>query len=396
MTIRYAGKRFTGSGGRWPGLFIGLFMLFIAGPVFAQDPGDLLEMPAEKSERAANSILMDIQCVNGKIFTVGERGFILRSDSACNDWDQADVPVSVTLTAVHFPTTEKGWAVGHDGVILHSEDGGRTWVKQLDGRKINDLIFAQLKQMIREKTAMLEDENSGLDEDAKETLKIEIEDLGFFLSDVELAVEEGPTRPLMDVWFKNEREGLVIGSFGMIFRTDDGGKHWKPLLDQIYNPYGYHFYGITRCGSDLFMAGEGGMLFRSEDFGRTWKALESPYEGSFFGIVADPGGGFVAAYGLRGHMYMSRDRGETWSALDTGMTASISGGLLLSDGSLCIAGVDGYVMRSIDGGKTFSRLPVRFPGSISLAEPEENVLMVVGLRGYTRIDLNDPIRREKG
>ena len=40
----------------------------------------------------------------GRIVVVGEQGHILYSDDECEGWIQAKVPVSVTLTAVCFPT----------------------------------------------------------------------------------------------------------------------------------------------------------------------------------------------------------------------------------------------------------------------------------------------------
>ena len=43
------------------------------------------------------------------------------------------MPVSSDLFAVHFANASKGWAVGHDGVVLASSDGGQSWTKQLDG-----------------------------------------------------------------------------------------------------------------------------------------------------------------------------------------------------------------------------------------------------------------------
>jgi len=58
---------------------------------------------------------------------------VILSDDDGATWHQAKVPVSVTLTAVSFGTPAKGWAVGHSGIVLHTEDGGETWVKQLDG-----------------------------------------------------------------------------------------------------------------------------------------------------------------------------------------------------------------------------------------------------------------------
>ena len=50
-------------------------------------------------------------------------------------WQQARVPVSSDLDTVVFPRPEQGLG-GGDGVVLHSQDGGTSWQKQLDGRQI--------------------------------------------------------------------------------------------------------------------------------------------------------------------------------------------------------------------------------------------------------------------
>ena len=387
-------------------------MIFCAAVTLQGATNDMLLLPAEKSERAPFSTLMDVQRVDGRMWVVGERGHILYSDDECSGWIQVEVPVSVTLTAVYFPSYDNGWAVGHEGVVLHTEDGGKTWTKQLDGYKLNELMVTKLKQMIQAKTKLLEDmeaepgedqpealeedKETGLDEDQREALEVEIEDLEYFLSDWELASKEGPTLPLMDVWFKNDREGMVVGAFGIILGTEDGGETWKPLLDRIHNIDGFHYYGITRSGDDLFVAGEAGILYRSEDFGQSWQQLESPYEGSYFGIISDPAGGFITAFGLRGHIYYSLDRGETWVPSKTGSRASLSGGAFLSDGSFCVVGVDGAVLRSTDRGKTFTALPKRWPGGIAVAEMKRDVLVVVGMRGVTRMEINKPSSENKG
>lgn len=369
-------------------LFIGL--LFGA-PFPAQCVNDLLLTPAEKSDRASYSILMDVVKVDHRLVTVGERGHILYSEDACTSWVQADVPVSVNLTAVYFPSYEKGWAVGHDGVVLHTKDGGKTWVKQLDGVKINEMMHDQLRKMMNAKAELLENEAAGLSQEERENLEMEMEDLDFFLSDAETSLEEGPVKPLMDVWFKNEKEGIVVGSFGMILATTDGGNTWQTLLDRIDNVDGYHYYGITRSGDDLFIAGEAGGLYRSTDFGSTWQRLSPPYEGSFFGITGDPAGGVVTAFGLRGSIYYSLDRGETWHPSDIGRKVSLSGGTFMSDGTICIVGVDGSVFKSSDMGKTYALLPQRFPGSITATEIKKGVITVVGLRGVTQVEVKQSI-----
>ncbi len=366
-----------------------LLLLCSAIPTFGETV-DLLEIPSKKADWAPHSMLMDIAKVDNRIVVVGERGFILYSDDECSGWIQAEVPASVTLLSVRFPTYDKGWAIGHDGVVLHTEDGGSTWKKQLDGTQIGEMVADQVKQMAEAKHDLLADPEAGLTEEEREKLEFEAEDLDMFLSDAEFFKEQGPIQPLMDMWFKNEMEGIVVGGFGTILSTKDGGATWQPILDRIDN-LGKSLHAITRCGDDLFIAGETGRLFRSEDFGQSWQRLESPYVGSFFGILGDPAGGFITAFGLKGNIYTSLDRGETWQRSNTGREVSLYGGAFLSDGSFCLVGGDGAILRSNDRGKTFTALPVRYRGpAASLAEVRKDVLTVVGLAGVSRIEINNP------
>ena len=53
------------------------------------------------------------------------------------------MPVSADLTALHFANAQQGWAVGHEGVVLHTPDGGASWTLQLDGRRANALVLAR-------------------------------------------------------------------------------------------------------------------------------------------------------------------------------------------------------------------------------------------------------------
>jgi photosystem II stability/assembly factor-like uncharacterized protein len=347
-----------------------------------KDALDLLQSPALRSDKAVFSTLMDVYPMDDRLIVVGERGYILYSDDCGQTWIQAQVPVSVTLTAVDFPSRQKGWAVGHDGVILHSRDGGVTWKKQLDGTAINQLMLAQLKLLIeknRQQLAMVEGPQ-------RADIAADLENLDYFLDDVHMAVEEGPTRPLMDVWFKNEREGIVIGAFGILLRTTDGGETWVSLLDRIDNPDGFHYYGICRAGNALFIAGEAGMLFRSDDWGQSWKRLASPYEGSFFGIAGSDDGRALVAFGLRGSLFLSHDGGDTWNRVDHSHKASISAGVFMSDDTVYLVCVDGKILQSRDRGRTFTARAERFAGSISVAESNGNQIVMTGLRGFMRFN----------
>ena len=94
-----------------------------------QDP---LQTPAMASQQAHQSLLLDVTDRESDVVSVGAHGHILASEDNGFTWEQGRVPVTTTLTAVDFYGIDKGWAVGHDGVILNSVDGGKSWVKQFD------------------------------------------------------------------------------------------------------------------------------------------------------------------------------------------------------------------------------------------------------------------------
>ena len=81
---------------------------------------------------AASSLILDIANVGAGLVAVGERGHALVYDGS---WHQVATPVSSQLTKVFFLNEKRGWAVGHDATILHTQDGGQTWQKWGTGTK---------------------------------------------------------------------------------------------------------------------------------------------------------------------------------------------------------------------------------------------------------------------
>src|SRR5688500_9530167 len=87
-------------------------------------PPAALSEPALQSAKALGAAMLAVGAAGRRLVAVGERGTVLLSDDAAKRWRQAKVPVQVTLTAVRFVNDRTGWAVGHLGVILKSDDGG--------------------------------------------------------------------------------------------------------------------------------------------------------------------------------------------------------------------------------------------------------------------------------
>jgi photosystem II stability/assembly factor-like uncharacterized protein len=336
--------------------FVAMGLALMVGNANAEPMVDVLDLPAQHSELAARSPLLDVAQAGKRLVAVGQRGHILYSDDNGKSWAQASVPVSSDLTAVQFPTPAQGWAVGHDGVVLHSSDGGATWVKQLDGR--------QLGRLMQDYYSARPDAGQWLDEGKR----IEA---------------EGADKPFLDVWFDDESNGFVVGAFNLIFRTRDGGRSWEPWMDRTDNPSSYHLNAIAGDGQHLFIAGEQGLLLRLDDSGERFQALTSPYEGSYFGISVQSG--LVLAHGLRGHAFRSTDGGLSWTPVNTGLNASITASTRDASAHLYLFSQTGQALVSGDNGASFTAVDIGPPVPVygALVSPEAGLLLV-GARGVSQ------------
>lgn len=288
-------------------------------PASQAQEDDAAAQPSVIAPLAAKSLLLDLAWAGKRAIAVGERGHILYSDDQGRSWTQVQAPVSANLTAVFFADEREGWAVGHDEVILRTEDAGLNW------------------------------ERVHFDPEAN--------------------------RPLLDVWFPAEGAGLAVGAYGAMYRSDDRGRSWtevpfdpEPLggeaagegdgLDEFEEGldlgFEFHLNSIGHGdGSALYLAAEAGRLYRSDDGGATWRELPSPYDGSFYGVLPLDGEA-VLAFGLRGNVFRSDDGGQAWSSIETGTVALLNSALRPSQDVVIIAGLTGVMLVSQDGGRTFA------------------------------------------
>jgi len=199
-----------------------LFFWVSSNGAYALDIKDRLELPSKVFPHVELSSFIDVSFVSGRLIAIGERGVIAYSDDGGDKWVQAEVPVSITLTAMHFPDEKHGWAVGHSGVILHSKDQGETWQVQFEGNQANKVLFDLAKNDYEQ--AKVEFEQA--EDEEKEDLEYAVEGAEFAFSNAEFDSELGPANPFLDVWFRNEKQGYAVGAYGLFFVTTDGGETW--------------------------------------------------------------------------------------------------------------------------------------------------------------------------
>ena len=345
-----------------------------------QDP---LESPSIKSARAHESLMLDIVAVDRTLIAVGSYGHILRSTDSGQTWQQADVPVTTTLTSVYFSSEKLGWAAGHDGVILHTQDGGQHWVKQFDGYRANKDIVASLENAVEEAQQRLAEIETHGNEDAMTLAAEELENLEFSLDDARYDFETGSTKPFLDLWFRNDQQGYAVGAYGMLFYTENGGTSWENISSRLPNPENYHLNSVTHLGGEnLMVAGEKGVVFFSNDFGQTWEERMTDYEGSLFGVLAQ--GQQQYLFGLRGHLYHSTDFGEHWTRVALETQQSLIGAANLNNKHVFVgnAGVIVEVdaqgvskVHNIEGSRAFS----------AIVQTHNNDFVAVGEAGIMRL-----------
>lgn len=321
---------------------------------------DVLDLPARISAQAARSPMLDVANAGQRLIAVGQRGHILYSDDAGKQWRQASVPVSSDLNAVYFSSPEQGWAVGNDGVILHSSDAGVTWKKQLDGREIGALLVKHYASLASADAAN--------------------EQWPLLVAEGQRLAEEGADKPLLDVWFANDKVGYVVGVFNLILRTEDGGQSWTPFQDRTDNPQNFHLNAINSTGDALYIAGEQGLLLKWDTSQQRFTALSIPYQGSYFGVVGKPGE--VVVYGLRGNVLRSTDGGLSWTAFESGLQTSITAAAVDAQGYYRFFTQAGHMLVAKDDSVRLQLVAQQTPSPVAGATSiVDGSLVVVGSRG---------------
>lgn len=234
------------------------------------------------------------------LVTAGELGHILISKDQGQSWTPASLSQQryALLTRLHFKDGQTGLAIGHEGWILRTNDGGLNWQ--------------------------------------------------------EVAFNPGG-EPLLGIHLLPSGAWVAFGAFGQALISRDDGNSWSDLPP----PEGtdWHLNNILASidKRTWLIVGESGTLFRSTDGGENWETVPEFYNGSLYGGL-NLGGDNWLVYGMRGNIFRSEDNGLTWTSVGGELPVSIFTHQSLDNGKLLLAGQGGVLLLSDDDGKSFSFL----------------------------------------
>ena len=146
--------------------------------------------------------------------------------------------------------------------------------------------------------------------------------------------------------------GWVVGAFGAVFRTSDGGKSWEaqqtPTLDYLF---GVDFADATHG----VVVGKSGAVLTTDDGGKTWTKRTSNTERNLFSVAfASPQ--HVWAVGDWGAVIESTDGGATWKDRSLADDVVLTSQSWPDANTGYLAGEFGTIQRTTDGGKSFQKL----------------------------------------
>jgi photosystem II stability/assembly factor-like uncharacterized protein len=189
---------------------------------------------------------------------------------------------------------------------------------------------------------------------------------------------------LTTVCFINDKTGWAAGHLGVILRSDDAGASWHKQLDGL-QAAALMLRAAQASGDDKAIANA-----------QRW--VEEGADKPFFDLeFIDAQRGF--AVGAYGQMFATVDGGKTWASVAQRLPNPKSlhlYGLRAHGNTLLIAGEQGLLLRSSDGGQSFGALASPYKGSFfGLLRTAGDAWVAYGLRGSAYRSLDAGTQWEK-
>jgi photosystem II stability/assembly factor-like uncharacterized protein len=201
-------------------------------------------------------------------WVVGEQGQAFATKDYGATWSSHPTETARDLHGVHFPTLAKGWAVGDHGVIKHTTDGGVHWAGQ------NSTVTDDLKAVhfVDEREGWIVGVDPHADfQNMHDGVLLHTTNGGQTWNNL-------GDKGMWDVDFVGSAAGWTVesnfntadpGYDSFIYRTTDGGLSWAKIPDDTSWGFARHLRAIDFVSpGNGWLGGDG--LLRSDTGGDSW------------------------------------------------------------------------------------------------------------------------------
>lgn len=271
--------------------------------------------------------------LNGVHFTndntgwaVGEQGTIIKTTNGGSSWIIQNSGTYAGLNAVQFLNANLGFAVGDSGVILKTTNGGTNWNKLNSGYNywMSSLHFVNENYgWVGAGNYILATTNGGANwQSYYQGAPFSIHGV-FFLSEttgfwvgfggVNKTINGGSSFTRLsnvpsnydydDIYFINSTTGWIVGEGGVVAKTTDGGSTWT----QVGNVTGYYDRIFFKDEDNGWIAGGYNGIYTTQDGGNSWLLTSIRY---MYDVFFTPN--VVFSVGTGGKIFKSTDLGISW------------------------------------------------------------------------------------
>ncbi|MGE0679696.1 MAG: WD40/YVTN/BNR-like repeat-containing protein [Candidatus Binatia bacterium] len=264
---------------------------------------------------------------------VGQDGLIIKTSDGGQTWRKIEFVLPLEdwrPRAPHIFSLSRGadpqkiWAAGPGGTILRSQDGGETWEDLSLHRDVtlNGIAFVNDTQgwVVGEFGAILHTADGGQTWQEQQNVLNLPKYTRPDLSEEDAIKQRVPQLYLEDLFlisvaFRNEREGYVTGESGILLTTTDGGETWTNVSSGSFNI----LLSVVPARAHHAAVATGVLGTMAVFDGEKWNNLPEIREHVLTwlrDVSFAKDSGFGLACGGKGSILISQDGGRNWKVLD--------------------------------------------------------------------------------
>jgi len=191
----------------------------------------------------------------------------------------------------------------------------------------------------------------------------------------------GTMETLREVSFTDANHGTAVGDNGIILNTIDGGETWDAQISGTNDP----LYGVSFSDANHgTVVGMMGIILRTIDGGNNWTPQQSGLVGFYGALLSvsfvDANNGIIV--GTDGTILHTMDGGVNWALQSSGTSRTLSGVSFIDVNSGIAVGSAGTVLKTIDAGTNWDLTQITENSLYDVSYTDINNIIIVGQNGY--------------